>query len=427
MAATRSPRRATLRRRGVRFMALCLIAIGLPVAAAPAAHAQSVSDLAPVAPARLADSRPGAPTIDGQFSGFGKSPAAGGTAAITVAGRGSVPVDAAAVVLNVTVVAPEAGGYVTVWPCGGPTPVASNLNFSANITIANLVITKIGTNSQVCFFANTALHLIIDVTGYYRTGSSLVAAVPSRLADSRSGAPTIDGQFSSFGKSPAAGNTLALTVIGRAGVPTDARAVALNVTVTGPDASGYVTVFPCGAAQPVASNLNFVAGQTIPNLVVSKIGAAGKVCIATSAATHLVVDITAYFTATTPMVPITPERSADSRPGTTTIDGQFAEFGKSSAALAVAPITVAGRGSVPSGATAVVMNVTVTDPASAGYVTIWPCGDPFPVASNLNFAAGQTIANLAIVKLGTVSGSIGRVCIYVSTSSHLIVDVTAYY
>jgi hypothetical protein len=391
------------------------------------ASAQSASDFAPVPPARLADSRAGASTIDGLYSGFGKSPAAGGTAAINVSGRGGIPADAAAVVLNVTVTSPDAGGYVTVWPCGGAVPVASNLNFTTDTTIANLVITKVGTNGQVCVFANTSLHLIIDVTGFYRIGSSLVAAVPARLADSRPNAPTIDGQFSGFGKSPTAGNALLLTVTGRAGVPSDAKAVALNVTVTGPDASGFVTVYPCGSSQPNASNLNFTANQTIPNLVISKVGTGGKVCIATSTAAHLVVDVTAYFTASSPMVPITPQRSADSRDGGTTIDGQFAGFGRSPAVGGVAPIVLAGRGAVPVGATAAILNITVTDPAQAGYVTVWPCGDLFPNSSTLNFAAGQTIPNSTIMKLGTSLGNAGRICIYVSTASNLIVDVTAYY
>lgn len=86
-----------------------------------------------------------------------------------------------------------------------------------------------------------------------------------------------------------------LTVVGRAGVPVDASAVVLNVTVTDPAAAGFVTVFPCGVVQPTASNLNFVAGSTVPNAVIAKVGDGGKVCLFSSQATQLIVDVNGYF------------------------------------------------------------------------------------------------------------------------------------
>jgi alpha-tubulin suppressor-like RCC1 family protein len=72
-------------------------------------------------------------------------------------------------------------------------------------------------------------------------------------------------------------------------------AVALNVTVTGPTGPGFVTVWPCGQARPLASNLNFTAGQTVPNAVLVKLGAGGAVCLYNSATTHLVVDVGGWF------------------------------------------------------------------------------------------------------------------------------------
>ena len=86
-----------------------------------------------------------------------------------------------------------------------------------------------------------------------------------------------------------------LTVVGRAGVPVDASAVVLNVTVTDPAAAGFVTVSQCGVVQPTASNLNFVAGSTVPNAVIAKVGDGGKVCLFSSQATQLIVDVNWYF------------------------------------------------------------------------------------------------------------------------------------
>ena len=87
----------------------------------------------------------------------------------------------------------------------------------------------------------------------------------------------------------------ALSVVGRGGVAVDAVAVVLNVTVTEAVAAGFVTVFPCGGDRPTASSLNFVAGSTVANAVVVKVGVGGQVCVFTQSATHLVVDVDGYF------------------------------------------------------------------------------------------------------------------------------------
>ena len=124
---------------------------------------------------------------------------------------------------------------------------------------------------------------------------SFAALSPGRVLESRVGdRTTVDGQFWQVG-SRAAGSVTELTVAGRAGVPGDAPAVVLNVTVTEPQNSGYVTVYPCGTEPPNASNLNFSQGQTIANAVVARVGANGKVCLFTSATTHLVADVNGYF------------------------------------------------------------------------------------------------------------------------------------
>ena len=86
-----------------------------------------------------------------------------------------------------------------------------------------------------------------------------------------------------------------LIVRGRAGVPTSATAVVLNVTAVDARGPGFITVFPCGSPRPTASSLNFVAGSTVANAVVSKIGPAGTVCLFSYESTDLVVDVTGSF------------------------------------------------------------------------------------------------------------------------------------
>src|SRR6185369_1581144 len=96
-------------------------------------------------PARLLETRPGLSTIDGISAGAGLQ-AAGTVTTLHVAGRGGVDIEAATAVVNVTVTGPNAAGYVTIYPCGIDPPLASNLNFVVGQTIANAVITKLGTN-----------------------------------------------------------------------------------------------------------------------------------------------------------------------------------------------------------------------------------------------------------------------------------------
>ena len=79
-------------------------------------------------------------------------------------------------------------------------------------------------------------------------------------------------------------------------MPIEAAGVLLNVTAVNPDGAGFVTVFPCGSARPVASNLNYVAGQVVPNAVLAKLGAGGKVCLFTQSGADLVVDVNGYVT-----------------------------------------------------------------------------------------------------------------------------------
>jgi len=373
-------------------------------------------------PGRLLDTRAGTTTVDGLFQGIGAR-AAGSTLELQVTGRGGVAPIASAVVLNVTVTGAQAGGFVTVYPCGSPLPNASSLNFAAGSTIPNLVISQVGAGGKVCIFTSAATHVIADVAGFYPVLPTFVALVPGRLLDSRVPAsPTVDGTFQAIGLR-AAGSTTELLVADRGGVAADAKAVALNVTVAGALGAGYVTVYPCGSPLPNASNINFVAGQTIPNLVIAKIGAGGKVCVFTSAPTHLIADVGGFYPATTSYESMVPGRLMDSRlPGSPTVDGLFSNMGVR-AAGSITELPVGNRGGVAATAKTAVLNLTVTNAQATGYITVFPCGSPQPNSSNLNYIAGTTIANLVMTKIG--SG--GKVCIFTSAAANVIVDVSGHY
>ncbi|HWM20412.1 MAG TPA: hypothetical protein VNO51_12040, partial [Ilumatobacteraceae bacterium] len=287
----------------------------------------SSSALESLTPGRLMDTREGQSTVDGLFAGIGVR-AANSVTELQVGGRGGVPADAEAVVLNVTVTAPVASGFITVYPCGEAVPTTSNLNFVAGDTVANAVVVKMGTGGRVCLFAaESATHLIADVNGFFPAGSGFESLSPGRLLDSREGQSTVDGQFAGIGVR-AANSVTELLVGGRGGVPADADAVVLNVTVTGATGNGFITVFPCGEPLPTASNLNFVTGDTVPNAVIVKVGAGGRVCLfAAESATHLIADVNGYFPAGSGFESLSPGRLMDSREGQSTVDGQFAGIG----------------------------------------------------------------------------------------------------
>jgi hypothetical protein len=147
---------------------------------------------------------------------------------------------------------------------------------------------RLGSDNSVAFPG----WFIDDVAVY--TCAAFNPLVPGRLLDSRSGQATVDGQFNGIGVR-GAGSVTALTVAGRGGVAGDAAAVVLNVTVTDALAAGFVTVFPCGSAQPNASSVNYVAGSTVANAVIVKVGTGGQVCVFTQSAINLIADVNGYF------------------------------------------------------------------------------------------------------------------------------------
>ena len=378
-------------------------------------------DFIPLPPARVADTRPGFATIDGLDAGGGLRDV-GSTLALKVAGRGGVDAGASAVALNVTAVDAVAPGFATVWPCGEPRPTASNLNFATGATVPNAVLAKVGADGTVCLFTSQPIHLVVDVNGYAPATTSYEPLNPARLIDTRTDGTTVDGAQQAAGL-VGADSTTTLQVGARGGVPADATSVVLNVTTTESTADGYITAYPCGADRPNASSVNGVANATVANLVITKLGVGGTVCIFSQSKTHLIADVNGYFAPGGSYVSVVPARLMDSRSTAagTTVDGQNAGGGIIPLGT-VTPLVVNGRGGVPE-ATTVVLNVTVTEPAAAGYVTAYPCGIDPPNASNLNYAPNQTVANGALVKVGTG----GSVCLYNSQPTHLVIDITGYF
>ncbi len=241
----------------------------------------------PLDPTRILDTR--------TTTGGSQHPVVAGAPLDFDARAGGVPQSADSVLLNVTVTGASKNSFLTVYPSGGATPTASNLNFGAGQTIANLVSVKLGANGHISFANHEgAVEVIADVVGYYGVAGNLFhVQSPNRVLDSR--LPS-----SPWAAPLVAGQPRTLQVRGIGGVRLDASAVVANATVTGSSANSFLSVYPAPVTPlPNVSNLNFAAGETIPNLVTVKLGTDGQLAFATNTgATAVVFDVVGFFTAT---------------------------------------------------------------------------------------------------------------------------------
>lgn len=430
----------------------------------------------PVNPTRICDTRQpnGTNVSSNQCNGGLASPGSmspGSTMNISVVGSFStsagtltVPVTATSVVLNVTVTdTTQPGGFLTIYPNGSAQPNSSNLNFNAGSTVANLVQVGVGIDGSVSIYNfNGTTDVIVDLEGYFIPTTSTSSAGqyvpinPIRVCDTRgtNGTSTVANQCnngSSISNPIQPNSALTLNVAGSGsggsldGIPAGVSAVVLNVTATDTtQPGGFFTVYPSNISTPNASNLNFHQGMSVANRVIVPVDSNGDISVYNfSGTTDAIVDVNGYFLGSgTPSTgsrfsPIIPTRICDSRqinppnvvqnqcntpPNTTMIQNS------------TLTINVAGSGTggaqdfIPSTATAIVLNVTVTDTTSdGGFITVYPTpssGNSVPNVSDLNWSAGQTVANSVVVKIGAGDA----INIYNAVgSTDIIVDVMGYY
>jgi hypothetical protein len=342
-------------------------------------------------PTRLADTR-----AEGGFTRASAS-----EIVVPVRGRAGVPPPATVAVLTVTATNTAASGFVTVWPSGDPIPNASNLNTNGyGQTVANTVPVRIGSDGAVRLFTSSPADLVVDLAGWFEP--ALVSAagrfesvVPRRALDTRTSFALIRNET----------RTLTAKALG---IPIDATAAVLNITMTNSGGAGFLTAWPADGPKPNASTGNVDApNQTRAVLSVVPMSSAG-VSIFTSTATDLLVDVVGYFTgASSPVssdglfVPSNPTRLVDTR-----------------SEQAVAPLYPNGSIEVPVNGSAVWANLTSVPMSGSGFMSATAARVGTGGTSSLNFEAGRVIANSTISRVSAHGLQLNGF----GSTQHVIVD-----
>ncbi|MBZ5521076.1 MAG: DUF11 domain-containing protein [Acidobacteriia bacterium] len=365
----------------------------------------------PVTPCRIADTR----NANGPFGG----PFLSGntTRGFTIPNSAcSIPATAQAYSLNVTVVPKGTLGFLTMFPCGQPLPLASTLNSVDGRVKAGAAIIPAGTGGAVCAFPTNDTELVLDINGYFVPASdpaslAFYPVAPCRLVDTRLangplGGPALVGAA-----------TRSFPILSSScNIPATAKAYSLNYTSVPNGALGFLTTWPAGQTQPLVSTLNATTGTVTANAAIVPAGTNGDISVFVTNNSNLIIDIDGYFAPPGPgglsLFPLTPCRVLDTRnpQGTPPFSGSLDQN------------AVAAGCAVPPSAQAFVLNATVVPSSSLGFLTLWPQGAAQPLVSTLNALDSAITSNLAIVP--TTNGSVSA---FVSNPTHLILDISAFF
>ncbi len=253
--------------------------------------------------------------------------------------------------------------------------------------------------------------------GEAASGSNRFVPVPpcrvldTRNPDSTFGGPTLEG-----------GSSRAFPIPQSAcGIPPSAQAYSVNVTVVPSGTLGYLTLWPAGQTQPLASTLNSWDGRIVANAAIVPAGANGAISVFVSGETDVIVDINGYFTADgsgNSFYTLPPCRVADTRYAPGAFGGPVMTAGLSRSFPFPSSVC-----SIPSAAQAYSVNATVVPRGPLSYLTLWPTGQDRPLVSTLNAFDGQVVANAAILP----AGSSGAASAFVTDMTDLILDVNGYF
>ena len=341
---------------------------------------------------------------------------------------------------------PSTGGEqvtitATVSPAGPPAPTGT-VGFTSNGTaISGCTAVTLNSGTAQCVTSSLAVGtdaILATYSGDSNYGGSrgsltqivnpvplalqFVTVSPCRIVDTRK----TNGPF---GGPPIAGNTYRSFPLSESdnpcGIPSDAIAYSVNVTVVPETTLGYLTIWPTGEGQPIVSTLNSLDGRLKANAAIVPAGTPnGSVSAYVTSTTNVVLDINGYFTtsngSTLAFYPLSPCRVADTRNSNGPLGGPYLTGGQERDF----PVLQSSCG-LPNSAVAYSFNFTVVPKTSAGvaYLTVWPQGQSRPLVSTLNDLTNTIVANAALVPAGTGGG----VATYATNNTDLIIDTNGYF
>jgi uncharacterized repeat protein (TIGR01451 family) len=367
----------------------------------------------PVTPCRIADTRLANGPLGGPFLS-GQS-----TRGFTIPSSAcNIPATAQAYSLNVTVVPHGPLGFLTAFACSQGRPPVSTLNSDGRVKAVAAIVTA-GTTGDTCFFASNDTDLILDINGYFVTGDTagslaFYPMAPCRLVDTRAAAGPLGG--------PSLVGNAARTFPARSGpcnLPDTAQAYSLNFTSVPQGPLGFLTAWPAGQTQPLASTLNAPTGVITANAGIVPAGANGDVSVFVTDNSDLVIDVDGYFAPPglggLSLFTQLPCRVFDSRIplGSPPFSGirNFQVAGPEFLICAAA-----------TSAQSVILNATVVPSGPLGFLTLWARGEIQPLVSSLNASDGAVTSNMAIVPL-----SISSISAFASNPTHLVLDISGYF
>ncbi|MBL8218562.1 MAG: hypothetical protein JNL62_05010 [Bryobacterales bacterium] len=340
----------------------------------------------------------------------------------------TVPADAKAYVLNVTLVPRGGVDHITVWPAGQSKPNFWTVRSPDGQIVANAAIVAAGTGGGIQVYASNDADLIIDIAGYFTdsaAASNLVfyPLTPCRVIDTRIdyrqpagpfGPPSMTAQTKRTFQFPAATTYCS--------IPANARAFSVSLTAVPKGALQFITIWPAGGSQPNVSSINSPSGRIVANSVIVPASANGSIDVYAFNDTDFLIDINGYFAPDDGQNGLFFYTAPQCRVNDTTgTDGPA--YGTD----ATRTIGVAASDkcvNVPATAKAFALNFTaIPNGSPMPFLTAYPTGQGQPNASVLNAFEGQTVTNSAIIP----SGPNGQVNVYAYRPTHVVVELSGYF
>ncbi len=212
-------------------------------------------------------------------------------------------------------------------------------------------------------------------------------------------------------------------------IPNSAKAYVLNVTVIPRGLPvDYVTVFPAGESRPDYWTVRSQEGLALANSAIVKAGAGGAISVFTPEATDMIIDIAGYFTdnpqeSNLVYYPMTPCRVIETRQLYRPTPGQFGPPSLIAKGTRTFRFPQSTDCTIPTGAAAYSVTLTVVPPAPLPFVTAWPSNIAQPPVSSINSFNGRTLANSVILPAAPDGG----INLYAFEATDMIVDINGYF